>query len=227
MISISNIDVSYGSKKVLKNIDLQLNESNVYGIVGLNGSGKTTLLNTIYGIKKADAGNILIDDKKLSKQDIAYIESENYFYPYLKGKEYLNLINNKDFDNDLWQKLFNIPLNELIDNYSTGMKKKLAILFGIKMNKNIYIFDEPFNGLDVESTQILKLIITKMKKSEKTLIVTSHIIEVLPDICDYIFHIDNGEIKNKYSISDFDKMKQQIYVTIENNVNDLINKAIQ
>ncbi|MDR3227542.1 MAG: hypothetical protein LBT56_07725 [Prevotellaceae bacterium] len=95
------------------------------------------------------------------------------------------------------------------------------------MNKNINIFDEPFNGLDVESTQILKLIITKMKKSEKTIILTSHIIEVLPDICDYIFHIDNGEIKNKYSISDFDKMKQQIYLTIENNVNDLINKAIQ
>ncbi|MDR1983984.1 MAG: ATP-binding cassette domain-containing protein [Prevotellaceae bacterium] len=227
MISINNIDVSYDSKKVLKNISMKMEYENVYGIVGLNGSGKTTLLNAIYGIKKIDAGTILIDGEKLSKRHIAYIESENYFYSYLKGKEYLNLINNKNFDADLWQKLFNVPLNELIDNYSTGMKKKLAILFGLKMNKNIYIFDEPFNGLDVESTQILKLIIKKLKKSAKTVIVTSHIIEVLPDICDYIFHINYGEIINKYSIADFTQMKQQIYTTIENNVGDLINEALK
>ncbi|MDR0754296.1 MAG: ATP-binding cassette domain-containing protein [Prevotellaceae bacterium] len=224
MISIDNIDVSYGKKKVLKNVSMKIEKGNVYGIVGLNGSGKTTLLNAIYGIKKVDAGTILQNNEKLSKQNIAYIETENFFYSYIKGKEYLNLINNKNFDADLWGKLFNIPLNELIDNYSTGMKKKLSVLFGLKMNKNIYIFDEPFNGLDIESSQILKLVIKKLKK---TVIITSHIIEVLPDICDYIFYIDGGEVKRKYNISDFEKMKQQIYEAIENNVSDLISKALQ
>ncbi|MDR2064700.1 MAG: ATP-binding cassette domain-containing protein [Prevotellaceae bacterium] len=222
MISIENINVSYGKKKVLKNVSMKIEKGNVYGIVGLNGSGKTTLLNAIYGIKKVDAGTILQNNEKLSKQNIAYIEAENFFYSYIKGKEYLNLINNKNFDADLWGKLFNIPLNELIDNYSTGMKKKLSVLFGLKMNKNIYIFDEPFNGLDVESVQILKTIMKKLKKSTKTVIVTSHIIEVLPDICDYIFYISDGEIKNKYPIDEFDILKQQLYLMIENNVEDLM-----
>ena len=201
---------------------MKIEEGNVYGIVGLNGSGKTTLLNAIYGIKQADSGTVLQNSEKLSKRNIAYIEAENFFYSYIKGKEYLNLINNKDFDADLWGKLFNVPLNELIDNYSTGMKKKLSILFGLKMNKNIYIFDEPFNGLDIESSQILKLIIKKLKESTKTVIVTSHIIEVLPAVCDYIFHINDGEIKNKYPVCEFDRLQQQLYMMIENNVEDLI-----
>ncbi len=225
MISAHNLNVSYGQKHVLKNIQFELEEGLVHGLVGLNGSGKTTLLNTIYGIKKADSGHITRNGAKLSKRDMAYVEAENYFYSYITGSEFLKLIKNDTFDNALWQQLFNIELNERIDSYSTGMKKKLAILFGLKINKPILILDEPFNGLDIESVQVLKLIIANLKSNGHTVIITSHIMEVLPDFCDDIIHIEQGEIKKIYPVGEFPLMKTALYGSIEENVNEQIKKS--
>ena len=85
----------------------------IHGIVGLNGAGKTTLLNTLYGFIRPVEGSILYNDNPLHRRDIAYLEAENYFYPYMTGHEYLDLFpaGENGFQVDNWQKLFNIPLN--------------------------------------------------------------------------------------------------------------------
>jgi ABC-2 type transport system ATP-binding protein len=212
MIIIEYLQVSYQSKIfVIDNLNLSLTDKTVHGLIGLNGSGKTTLLNTIFGILKPDNGNITYNNQKISKKDIAYLESENYFYPNITGDEYLKLFENNSFKLNEWNSIFELPLNMLIENYSTGMRKKLALLGVLKLNKPIIILDEPFNGLDMEATKILQLIILKLKEEGKTLIVTSHILESLTNICDEIHYLKDKNIKFSRYKNNFDGIEQEIF----------------
>lgn len=92
MLTIRNLQVEYKKQSlILKGITLSMESGKIHGIVGLNGAGKTTLLNTLYGFIRPVEGSILYNDNPLHRRDIAYLEAENYFYPYMTGREYLDL----------------------------------------------------------------------------------------------------------------------------------------
>lgn len=92
MLTIRNLQVEYKKEfPVLKGIDLSMESGKIHGLVGLNGAGKTTLLNTLYSFIRPSAGSVSYNDRSLKRQDIAYLEAENYFYPYMTGREYLDL----------------------------------------------------------------------------------------------------------------------------------------
>lgn len=229
MLTIRNLQVEYKKQSlILKGITLSMESGKIHGIVGLNGAGKTTLLNTLYGFIRPVEGSILYNDNPLHRRDIAYLEAENYFYPYMTGREYLDLFpaGENSFQVDNWQKLFNIPLNDITENYSTGMKKKLALLGVIKPDKPILILDEPFNGLDLESAYILTLILQQLREKGKTILVTSHVFETLTSGCDYIHHINNGMIARSYSQDQFGMLQQLLYSTIEHQTADQIKGLI-
>lgn len=212
MIIINNLSFSYQKGiKVINGLNLQLELNEVHGLVGLNGSGKTTLLNTISGIIKQENGSITYNNEKLTKKSIGYLETENFFYTNITGTEYLSLFENKKFDLAAWNKIFELPLNNIIDNYSTGMKKKLALLGILKLDKPILILDEPFNGLDLETCKVLQIIILKLKQRQKTIIITSHILESLTSICDTIHYLDNGIIKLSRSKNEFENLEKDIF----------------
>lgn len=229
MLTIRNLQVEYKKQSlILKGITLSMESGKIHGIVGLNGAGKTTLLNTLYGFIRPVEGSILYNDNPLHRRDIAYLEAENYFYPYMTGREYLDLFpaGENGFQVDNWQKLLNIPLNDITENYSTGMKKKLALLGVIKPDKPILILDEPFNGLDLESAHILTLILQQLREKGKTILVTSHVFETLTSGCDYIHHINNGMIARSYSQDQFGMLQQLLYSTIEHQTADQIKGLI-
>src|SRR5665811_1144688 len=167
MISIENLKVNYGENTVLKSLNLVIPSASIHGLVGLNGSGKTTLLNSIYGIKEKQAGSISYGSAPIEKNKIAYLESVNYFYPYITGKEYLMMFRtqNVNFNIDNWNELFELPLDKLVEDYSTGMKKKLAFMGVICLNSEILILDEPLNGVDLETVQKIKSLLTKLKEN--------------------------------------------------------------
>ena len=120
MISIKNLEISYTKDKIIINdLNLELKENKIHGIVGLNGSGKTTLLNSVFGLKKQSKGEILINGQKASKKEIAYLTSENYFYKNITAREYLNIFKSDDFNIEKWNELFELPLDNIIDNFST------------------------------------------------------------------------------------------------------------
>lgn len=225
MISIKKLSVSYNKKKeVIRNLNLSLKEGNIHGIVGLNGSGKTTLLNTIYGLKKHSVGQIMLKNNNISKKQIAYLVSENFFYVNITGREYLNIFKNKSFDLEKWNELFLLPLDDLIDNYSTGMKKKLAVLGILKQDKPIIILDEPFNGLDIETVRALRSLILKLKEKGKTIIITSHIIETLTNVCDYIHYLQEGKISMSKNKSEFVDFEKDIFEQIESKNEKIISE---
>ena len=226
MITIKNVSISYGNENVINNLQLELKNDCIHGIVGLNGSGKTTLLNAIFGLKRHDKGEVLYKDKKLTKKDISYLPTENYFYPNITGREYLKLFKNKDFDTEKWNFLFLLPLDKVIETYSTGMKKKLALFGMLKNDKPVMILDEPFNGLDIETSRIIRSVLIKYKEKKKTIIITSHIIETLTNMCDYIHLLENKNIKKNIEKENFKQFESEIFQSIEDKNTDLINELI-
>lgn len=215
MISIDQLSVSYNKNvRVLNGLNLSLSDGQIHGIVGLNGAGKTTLLNSIYGLIKPDIGKIEFNGVRVTKKITGYLETENFFYSNITGSEYLNIFNNRNFDIKAWNDLFKLPLNDLIETYSNGMKKKLAFLGIVKQDKHILILDEPFNGLDLEAARIVRSILLFLR-DQKLIIITSHIMETLTNLCDSISYLENGKILYTKTKEDFDDFGKDLYNIIE------------
>ncbi len=227
MITIKNLSISYKKEdRIINALNLSIQDKTINGIVGLNGSGKTTLLNSIFGLLKLDEGEINYKQEKISKKQISYLPTENFFYSYITGREYLNIFRTKKFNENKWNKLFLLPLDQIIDEYSTGMKKKLALLAILKQDKPILILDEPFNGLDIETARIMRSILLKLKEKGKTIIITSHIIETLTNLCDFIHFLEDGKIKYSKEKKEFAEFEKSLFEDIENKNKGIIEDLI-
>lgn len=228
MIIIKDLNISYNSdSKVIDSLCLSLAKNRIHGIVGLNGAGKTTLLNAIYGLLKIDSGTISCEGKNVTKKELSYLVTENFFYSNITAREYLSLFKNEKFDSDKWNGLFLLPLDKIIDGYSTGMKKKLALLGILKQDKPVMILDEPFNGLDIETCRIIRSILLRLRDKGKTIIITSHIIETLTNLCDYIHYLENGSIKYSKEKPDFAEFERELFESIESKNIELISELIE
>lgn len=220
MLKINNLSVSYSENRVLNNLNLELEESQIHGVLGMNGAGKTTLFNAIYGFLPKDSGTCLLDEKSVTKSDIAYLETVNFFYSYMTGKEYLQLcaLQNPNFKIEDWNQVFQLPLNKLIDTYSTGMKKKLALQGVIALDRPVLVLDEPFNGVDFESSEVIYEILKRLRNQGKTILLSSHIIESLTNICDSINYLSQGKIEKTYTQNDFGLLETELRAVIKDKV---------
>jgi len=212
MLEIKNISVSFKDKNVLQNLNLEIEEGIILGILGKNGAGKTTLFESLYQSQKY-TGEILWQNHKLLRENISYLETENYFYPYITGREYLSYFAKDKLPKtiELAEK-FQLPLDKYVQYYSSGMKKKLALIGMLMLDKPINILDEPFNGVDFEGVYLLYDIIQELKQSNKMVIISSHIIETLFHTCDRIVTLENGLITNIFEKSDFEKLNHFKFV---------------
>lgn len=207
MLEIKDLIVSYNKQEVLKELSLNIENGTILGLLGKNGAGKTTLFESIYQSTKYQ-GETKWHNQKIKRKDISYLETENYFYPYITGKEYLSYFSGSE--NEKFQKLtkkFNLPLAKFVQDYSSGMKKKLALIGMLMLEKPINILDEPFNGVDFEGVHLLYEIIKELKSKNKVVIISSHIIETLFHTCDKIAILQNGKIDTIYLKKDFEKLK--------------------
>lgn len=211
MIEILDLSKKYGTKAVLKNINLQFKSGNAYGIVGENGAGKTSLFRCVAGLENYD-GKIRSDFEPL-KNHLGLLPTEPFFFPKITGKEYIQLLCNArtvkiaDIES---KNIFELPLHQYATTYSTGMKKKLA-LTAILLQKNEYfIFDEPFNGVDIQSNIIIAEIIHKLKKLNKTIIISSHIFSTLSDTCNEIHLLSSGEITKTVQSEHFSALEAEM-----------------
>ena len=223
MIHIKNLSKSFGNKEVLKNIDLEVKKGKVYGIVGENGAGKTTLFRCISGLEKY---NGTIDSGVDSLKDhLGLLLTEPFFFSKITGKEYIQLLINArnikltDIED---RNIFDLPLNQYASTYSTGMKKKLALTAILLQQNDLYILDEPFNGVDIQSNQLITEIIHKLKSLEKLVIISSHIFSTLAETCDEIFLMKEGKVIRKVIKEDFNKLELEMKsFTIGNRIDRL------
>lgn len=221
MLEIKNISFQFSEKKVLDGISHTFEKGRVVGILGKNGAGKTTLFRNIMGWYKPSFGEILYNEKPIEKQDISFLETAPYFYPYMKGREYLQLIQSKEQEKAIrYAEILNVPLNMLVENYSTGMKKKLAFIGALLQNRSILILDEPFNGVDLESNEILKQVIEKEKK-DRIILLSSHIFSTLLENCDEMIFLQKGKVGGTFQKDNFVALEELIKKGIEVQIDGL------
>jgi len=223
MINIENLSKSFGNLQVLTNVNLVFEKGRVYGIVGENGSGKTTLFRCIAGLEK-HRGTIKSDFEKL-KNHLGFLQTDPYFFAKITGREYLQLfcnarnIRENDFDA---KNIFELPLNQYAATYSTGMKKKLALSAILLQNNDVFILDEPFNGVDIQSNILITEIINKLKSLQKTIIISSHIFSTLNDTCDEIHLLKEGVFVKHVFKEKFWQLEQEMKeITISNKIEKL------
>jgi ABC-2 type transport system ATP-binding protein len=211
MIKIEHLYKDYGATAVLTGIDAQFERGRVYGIMGENGAGKTTLFSCIAGLTTF-SGTISCTEEPL-KERLGYLPTDPFFFKYITGKEYIDMVcaaRNVQHQHLAQQNIFDLPLHRYAATYSTGMKKKLALLAILLQGNEYFILDEPFNGVDIQSNMLITAIIHQLKNKGKTVILSSHIFSTLSDTCDEIWIIKEGNIQERVAKPDFDRLEQQM-----------------
>ena len=222
MLSIQNISASYGDHQVLKGASLEVRPGDIHGVLGMNGAGKTTFFEAIYGRVPRLAGDCTLEGRPLQRSDISYLETESFFYPMLTGKEHLRLcaVSNPGFEIEGWNKLFHLPLNQLADTYSSGMKQKLALMGALATGRKVLILDEPFNGMDLESSEVLYQVLIHLRNQGRYILLSSHIMETLTNTCDAISHLQGGIFIRTYPKEAFPQMQAQIRASLKDKLGD-------
>lgn len=205
-IEFKNVSKSFKKVCVLNDVNYTFESGHIYGLLGRNGSGKSVLLKLISGYYVPSKGEILYDGVNLNlKKEFpsnlrALIESPS-FYPDLSGYKNLKMladINSKISDKEILDSLDIVNLtnekDKVFSEYSLGMKQKLGFAQVIMENPNIYIFDEPFNGIEKSTVDKLIYYLNSIKSDDKIIIISSHIKEDLDRLCDVLIEIDNGNI---------------------------------
>ena len=204
MIEIRGVHKSFKEKEVLKDINLTINDGKVLGLCGINGAGKSTLLRIIGGVYKADSGDVLIDnessfDNEKVKKDVFFLPDEPYYdyntTPKSIVKIYEALYN---LDLDVYYKNiehFKIPLNKKIIKFSKGMKRQVFISIAFAIKPKYLLLDEAFDGLDPFARMYFKReIVDMVSDNNTTVIIASHSLRELEDICDTFAIIDKNKI---------------------------------
>ena len=219
MIKIDKLSKKYDKDYVLKDLSCNIKDNSIYGLVGANGSGKSTLLRTIMGIYETDGGTISVDgnevyDNEIMKQKMVFVADDLFFYPGYTlmdtAKYYQSMY--KDFDMGYLKDLagmLNLSLNKKVSTFSKGMKRQCALICAICTNADYMFFDETFDGLDpVIRNTMKKILIKQMNKKNTTIVMTSHNLRELEDICDNLGLLYQGGILFE---SDVDTIKTNMF----------------
>lgn len=202
ILKVQKISKSYGNKEVLRDFSLEINQGEIYGILGPNGSGKTTTLGILLGIIKATKGHFqwqLGDDSSAARKKIGAILETPNFYPKLNALQNLEIIQHiKESQSDLEEILEWVDLKKhrtlKFDQYSLGMKQRLAIAGALVGDPEVLIFDEPTNGLDPQGIFEVRELLVNIGRKGKTILLASHIIDEVEKICDHVAIIKEGKL---------------------------------
>ncbi|GAB3865467.1 hypothetical protein GCM10028824_04310 [Hymenobacter segetis] len=214
MLEIVNLRKAYGSHVVLHDVSLNLLPGTIHGLVGANGAGKTTLINCLYGLENDFIGTIHDTAGPAVREHTGLLPYEPYFYPRLTGREYLEFCLQArgrtitDFVG--WNQILELPLDQYADEYSAGMRKKLALLALLVQQFDYLILDEPFNGLDLEANLLLKAILKRLRDRGTGILLTSHILGALTETCDEISVLVDGRVQRHYAANEFGTLEHDL-----------------
>lgn len=218
VISIKNLHKAYGPKQVLKGLDLDVYEGELFGFIGKNGIGKSTTIDCVIGSKKFDDGTITLngydvkDEPIEAKYSFGYVASEPSCYEVMTGYDYLEFvasiygITEGDFVRNYRYLCGRLNLDEAelansIFNYSHGMKQKLCLVASLLHNPKIWILDEPTVGLDIMAVEELKKMMREYANHGKTVFVTSHNIDLVAKLCDRVAIVNKGKVMALYDLN--------------------------
>lgn len=216
MLTVSDLRCAYGDKPVL---DIPHHEMapGVHGIVGLNGAGKTTLLNALFGFGRNAQARVQWKGADLFHGNTAFQEAESYFHPGITGGEYLDLFmpSAAASDAQALNTLLEVPLDQLITTYSTGMKRKLVLLGVLRLEREVLLLDEPMNGLDLASVRVLEAIIKRLAERGRTVLITSHVLGPLVALCDRIHLLQHGRFTRVFERGNMSGLEEALFADLD------------
>ena len=213
MLELQNITKTFGNFKALDDLSMHIPKGAVYGLVGPNGAGKSTAIRCALGVYRPDSGSVLLEGQPVyenpeAKVRIASIPDDIFYYPSATledmRKFYRGIYPN--FDDKLFDRLyeaFQLPKNGQIRRFSKGMQKQAAFHLSICTRPDMLILDEPVDGLDpVMRRQVWSLILSEVAQRETTVLISSHNLRELEDICDHVGIMDHGKMLLERSLAD-------------------------
>ena len=223
MIDIQNISKAYEGAQALDSLSLHVPRGAVYGLVGPNGAGKSTLLRCLSGVSQPDSGVILVDGQPVYenpglKARIAYIPDDLYYFTSASLMDMKRFYQGffPTFDEELFKKLadiFPIDPKKSIRHLSKGMQKQAAFWLNLSLQPDLFLLDEPVDGLDpVMRRQLWSLIMGEVERRQVTVVISSHNLRELEDVCDHVGVIDHGKMLLERALSQLqeDFVKVQI-----------------
>ncbi len=231
MIKAKGIVKTFGDFCALDGFDMSVKKGSIYGLIGPNGAGKTTIINHLMGVLKANSGEILIDGEPVwensqLKQKVLCINDDWYFYPSFTVKEMARFYENmyEGFNCERYEalgKILEIEENRQIRRLSKGMKKQVAFRIVLSCMPEVLILDEPLDGLDpVMRKQIMNVIISDVAEREMTVLVSSHNLRELEDICDYVGIIHDGKMVIEKPLDDLKGNIQKVQMVFSGDLNE-------
>ena len=213
MLEMKNVVKTFGHVKALDNLSLTVPKGAVYGLVGPNGAGKSTAIRHLTGIYRPDKGEVTLEGMPVfenpgAKGRIGYIPDDVFYYPGATLEEMRKFYKGiyPKFDDDLFARLheiFQLPSNTPIRRYSKGMQKQAAFHLTMSIHPEVLILDEPVDGLDpVMRRQVMSVILADVAEHGTTVLISSHNLRELEDVCDHVGIMDKGRMLLERSLAD-------------------------
>lgn len=204
VINIKNVSLKIKKNKILDDVSLACSEGEICGIIGRNGSGKTMLMKCVCGFVHPTTGEIVVFGKRIGKDvdfipDAGIIIETPGFIPYYSGLKNLRMlasIQNKVKEPEIRAAMklvgLNPDLKRSVKKYSLGMRQRLGLAQAIMENPEVFVLDEPFNGLDKEGVRDMRAYLLKLKDEGKTILLSSHSAEDIELLCDTVYEMEHG-----------------------------------
>ncbi len=213
MIEVTGVSKHFSQLEALQDVDLTVHKGSIYGLVGSNGAGKTTLLKILAGIYKQDAGQVTIDsqtvyDNNLIKARSVFIPDYLYYFPSYTIKDMANFYARiyPRWSQERFEKLqtvFHLEINRRTRTLSKGMQRQVAFWLGLALQPDLMILDEPLDGLDpVMRQKVRNLLIQDVADRDMSILISSHNLRDLEDICDYIGILHQGKMLIQKDLDD-------------------------
>lgn len=205
MIEVKNVVKRFGDFTALDGVDMHVKRGSVYGLVGPNGAGKTTIIKHLAGIYRPNAGEVKIDSVPVYentdiKKRVVYVSDDLYFFPNYSIKDMAAYYRGiyPSWDENKFREMsdvFKIDLRRNVRRLSKGMQKQVAFWLGLSSNPDVMILDEPVDGLDpVMRKNVWNLMLAEVANREMTVLVSSHNLRELEDVCDHVGIMNNGRV---------------------------------
>jgi ABC-2 type transport system ATP-binding protein len=231
MIEAKNVSKHFEDLDALKNVDIHVNKGSIYGLVGSNGAGKTTLIKTLVGIYKQDKGEVFIDGKEVFentelKSRVIFIPDALYFFSQYSIKNMAKFYKRvyESWNDERYEKLkeaFNIDENKKVHRLSKGMQRQVAFWLALSAMPDVLILDEPLDGLDPVMRQKVKnLIIQDVAERQMTVLISSHNLRELEDLCDHIGILHKGSLILEKELDDLKSDVHKIQIAFKEDIPD-------
>ena len=202
MVEAKSVGKRYLGKQAVKDVDMVWEDGRIYALLGPNGSGKTTFMKMVAGLVKPTSGELYYNGKKIgveSKRKVAYMSTEPFFYSYMNvkhvGKYYADFF--EDFSMARYEELIarmDLKMTDKAKELSSGLAAKLKIAATLARDAQLYMLDEPLNGIDIIARESIIQTIVEAAAEGKTIVISSHLVDELEPIVDNVVFMKQGSV---------------------------------